>query len=95
MQSRFNAQAIASQCLDLITLSECGEAHLMLNENGEALAGIVKDFSNHYDGRLKLHLYDGRYVSWRLPQHVIDAVSNIIRVDGNSGTTAPKGWDYV
>lgn len=95
MVTQFDPQTIASQCLNLISPSECGGAHLILHENGEAIAGIVKDFSNHYNGRLKLHLYDGRYVSWRLPQHVIDSIANIIRIDGNSGTTAPRGWDYV
>jgi hypothetical protein len=67
----------------------------MLSEGGKEIAGIVKDFSNHYTGRLKLHLYDGRYVSWRLPQHVIDRVADIIRVEGNIGTRTPKGWDHV
>lgn len=95
MQTQFNAQAIADQCLTLVAPSECGGAHLMLSEDGKELAGIVKDFSNHYNGRLKLHLYDGRYVSWRLPQHVIDSVADIIRIDGNDGNPVPQGWSHV
>lgn len=85
MKSQFDATLIADQCLELITLSECGGVHLMLSEDGKEIAGIVKDFSNHYIGRLKLHLYDGRCVSWRLPQHIIDGISALIRVDGNDG----------
>ena len=95
MQTQFNAQAIADQCLDLISPTEYRTGHLMLNENGTEVSGVVKDFSNHYTGRLKLHLYDGRYVSWRLPQHVIDKIADIIRIEGNAGTSAPKGWSHV
>ena len=99
MQTQFSTQAIVDQCLALISPTEYREGHweghLMLSEHGKEVSGVVTNFSNHYAGRLKLHLYDGRYVSWRLPQHVIDSVANIIRIDGNDGKLAPKGWSHV
>lgn len=95
MQTQFHPQDIADQCLELISPTEYKEGHLMIHENGKEISGIVKDFSNHYNGRLKLHLYDGRYVSWRLPQHIIDSIANIIRIDGNDGNPVPKGWSHV
>lgn len=94
MQTRFNAQTIANQCLELVTGDETGKPHNIIHEDGRVVVGVVKEFSNHYDGRLKLHLYDGRYVSWRLPQHVIDAVGRRIYVAG-VGNSVQEGWDYV
>lgn len=94
MQTRFDAQAIAEQCLELVTGDDNGQPHSIIHETGDFVVGVVKSFSNHYDGRLKLHLYDGRYVSWRLPQHVIDNIANIIRIDGNDGNY-PERWDHV
>lgn len=94
MQTRFSVKDIVKQCLDLVTGDERGEPHNIIDERKGVIQGVVESFSNHYDGRLKLHLYDGQVVSWRLPQSVIDDVAKQIHVAGNVGTV-PKGWDYV
>lgn len=94
MQSRFNVRYVVKQCLELVTGDANGKPHAIIDERKGVMYGVVESFSNHYDGRLKLHLYDGQVVSWRLPQSVIDDVAKQIHVAGNVGTV-PKGWDYV
>ena len=94
MQSRFNVKDIVRQCLDLVTGDINGNPHNILDERKGTIQGVVESFSNHYDGRLKLHLYGGQVASWRLPQSVIDDVAREIHVAGNVGTV-PRGWDHV
>ena len=85
MQTKHDATAIAEQCLGLVTLDDNHRQPLLWDENDRGCSGTVDRFSNHYHGRLKLHLHNGKTVSWRLPQHIINEVSRIIRVDGNNG----------
>ena len=95
MQTQFNPHDIADQCLALVTGDDRGYAHNIVHENGQIVVGVVKSFSNHFKGRLKLHMWHGRYATWRLPQHVIDIVSSLIQVEGNDAKPAPKGWTHV
>lgn len=91
MRSQYNAKRIAEQLLSMVTLDNMGRQHYIIHETGLWMIGVAKSFSNHTQGRLKIHLVNGQTASWRLPQNVIDEVASIVIVQGNNG----KGFSLV